>query len=89
MRELRCRAPACPSGPSAETGGHRNAESTLALAEMAYAAGYHVVTIPSTLNFEFIENASTVKFCGFPVCDSRDTHRALTAVERARNDDGD
>ena len=63
------------------TGGHRDAGSTAALAEMAFEAGYHAVTISSSLNYDFIQTASTVKFAGFPLSDAHDTHVALTAVD--------
>ena len=72
------------------TGGHRNAGSTAALAEMAFKAGYHAVTISSTLNFEFIETGSTQDFCGFAPADSHDVHVALTAIDAdLRDDHGD
>ncbi len=63
------------------TGGHRNATSTAALAEMAFKAGYHAVTISSSLNFEFIETALTTDFPGFAPSDARDVHVALTAID--------
>ncbi len=63
------------------TGGHRDAESTAAVAEMAFTAGYHVVAISSTLNFEFIANAATVDFPGFAPADTRDVHAVLTAID--------
>jgi len=72
------------------TGGHRNAGSTAALAEMAFNAGYHAVTISSTLNFEFIDTGSTMDFPGFAPADAHDVHVALTAIDAdLRDDHGD
>lgn len=63
------------------TGGHRDAESTAAIAELGFDAGYHVAALSSTLNFEFIESAATVDFPGFAPADARDTHVAITAID--------
>ncbi len=63
------------------TGGHRNAESSMAYAEMVFDAGYHAVLVSSTLNWEFVKYAATVNFAGFAPDDARDTHNALTAID--------
>ena len=53
-------------------GGHRLGQSTVALAEMAYRNGYSVVTISSTMNWEFMTTAATTPLPGHPAFDSRD-----------------
>jgi ABC-type transporter lipoprotein component MlaA len=69
------------------TGGHRRADTTAALAEMGYWAGYHVVAISSALNHEFIARAGTVDFPGFAPADARDTHAVMTAIDAELRDD--
>lgn len=61
-------------------GGHRLGQSTVALAEMAYRNGYSVVTISSTMNWEFMCSAATTPVPGHPAFDSLDVIRALKAV---------
>jgi ABC-type transporter lipoprotein component MlaA len=63
------------------TGGHRESDSTAALAEMAFRAGYHAVAVSSALSFDFIETAGTSDFPGFAPRDAHDVHVALTAVD--------
>ncbi len=63
-------------------GGHRDAKSALALAEMGFRRGFSVVTISSALNFDFMENAATAAVPGYPPVDARDVHRALDAIAR-------
>ncbi len=72
------------------TGGHRDAGSTAALAEMAFRAGYHAVAISSSMCFDFIEAAGTANFPGFAPGDAHDVHVALTAIDadlRSRHGD--
>jgi len=61
-------------------GGHRLSNSALGLAEMVYQHGFSVVTISSAMNFEFIENGSTVDLPGFAPVDAHDVHLALDAI---------
>lgn len=63
------------------TGGHRDAGSTAAVAEMAFRSGYHAVAISSAMCFDFIEAAGTSDFPGFAPADAHDVHVALTAVD--------
>jgi len=62
-------------------GGHRLGNTALGLAEMAYSRGFSTVTISSSMNFEFIENASSVDLPGFAPVDSHDVHLALDAIQ--------
>jgi ABC-type transporter lipoprotein component MlaA/pimeloyl-ACP methyl ester carboxylesterase len=61
-------------------GGHRLSQSTLALAEMAYRSGYSVITISSTMNWEFMDHAATTPVPGHPAFDSLDVIGALEAI---------
>ena len=59
---------------------HRLGNSTLALAEMAYARGFSVAIVSSTLNFEFIEQAGSEPVPGHAPVDARDAHVALDGI---------
>ena len=61
-------------------GGHRKSGSSSALAEMAYGQGLSAVIISSSMNFEFMETASTVAVPGFAPADILDIHVALDAI---------
>ena len=61
-------------------GGHRLGNSAMALAEMVFNEGFSAVTISSSMNFEFIENASSVDLPGFPIADARDVHVTLDTI---------
>lgn len=63
-------------------GAHRLGGSSLALAEMAWNAGFSVVTISSAMNWEFMERASTAAVPGNAPVDARDVHAALDAIHR-------
>ncbi|MET0917415.1 MAG: VacJ family lipoprotein [Burkholderiales bacterium] len=63
-------------------GAHRLSNSSLALAEMAYARGFSVAVVSSTLNFEFIERGGSVPVPGHAPVDAHDVHVALDAIDR-------
>ncbi|MCH7995566.1 MAG: VacJ family lipoprotein [Planctomycetes bacterium] len=63
-------------------GAHREARETIALAEMVYRRGFSAVTISSSMNFEFMEEAATVPVPGFAPADASDVHMALSAISR-------
>ncbi len=62
------------------TSGHRVGSSSLAIAEVAFDQGWSVITLASTLNHEFIRNASTAIFPGFVPDDAREAHLVLDAI---------
>jgi ABC-type transporter lipoprotein component MlaA len=62
-------------------GGHRLGDSALGLAELFYKNGSSVVTVSNPTNWEFIERGSSVDLPGYAPVDSRDLHRALTAID--------
>ena len=63
-------------------GGHREAKSSVAVAEMAWRKGFSAVTISSALNFDFMESAATTDIPGFAPADAHDVHVALDAIWR-------
>lgn len=63
-------------------GSHRESDMALGLAEMAYKRGFSAVTISSSMNFEFMETASSVDLPGFGPVDAHDTHVALDLIHR-------
>ncbi len=63
-------------------GSHRLAETSLALAELAYTHGFSVVNISSPFESEFMENASTAAMPAYLPVDGHDLHVALTEVDR-------
>ncbi len=63
-------------------GGHRESNSALGLAEIAFQRGNSVVVISNPTNWEFIEYASSVDIPGYVPVDARDLHRALTAIDQ-------
>ena len=63
-------------------GAHRLGDSSLALSEMAWNRGFSVVSISSSMNFEFMERAATTALPGHAPVDSRDVHVALDAIYR-------
>ena len=63
-------------------GGHRLAETSLALAELVYKNGFSAVVISSPFNFEFMEHASTVALPAYLPVDGHDLHVALTEIDR-------
>lgn len=62
--------------------GHRNSEMVRALAEVLYNAGFSVVAISNTFNWEFISRAATTSMPGFTPVDSLDVYNAMSAVSR-------
>ncbi|HEX5399688.1 MAG TPA: VacJ family lipoprotein [Verrucomicrobiae bacterium] len=63
-------------------GGNRLAETSLALAELAYNNGFSAVLVSSPFNYEFMENASTAALPAYLPVDSHDVHVALTEIDR-------
>jgi ABC-type transporter lipoprotein component MlaA/pimeloyl-ACP methyl ester carboxylesterase len=66
-------------------GSHRLAETSLALAELAYDHGFSVVNISSPFNYEFMEHASTAALPAYLPVDGQDLHVALTEIDRRLN----
>jgi ABC-type transporter lipoprotein component MlaA len=64
------------------TGAHRLSGSAVAVAEMAWARGCSVVTVGSTMNWEFIAGASAHAAPGYPPDDVEDLYAALTAIDQ-------
>jgi ABC-type transporter lipoprotein component MlaA/pimeloyl-ACP methyl ester carboxylesterase len=63
-------------------GGHRLAETSLALAELVYKNGFSAVVISSPFNSEFMEHASTAALPAYLPVDGHDLHVALTEIDR-------
>ncbi|HWN94219.1 MAG TPA: VacJ family lipoprotein [Methylomirabilota bacterium] len=63
-------------------GSHRMAQGSLALAELVYSNGFSAVCISSAFNSEFMEHASTAAMPAYLPADGRDTHVALTEIDR-------
>ena len=63
-------------------GSHRLAQTSLALAELAYKGGFSVVCISSAFHSEFMEHASTAAMPAYLPVDGHDVHVALTEVDR-------
>jgi ABC-type transporter lipoprotein component MlaA len=63
-------------------GAHRLSSSALALAEMAFDAGFSAVTISNSMNWEFMALGSSVAVPGNAPADARDVHVALDAIHR-------
>ena len=63
-------------------GGHRLAETSLALAELVYKNGFSAVVISSPFNPEFMEHASTAALPAYMPVDGHDLHVALTEIDR-------
>jgi ABC-type transporter lipoprotein component MlaA len=63
-------------------GGHRDAGSSNAIAEMVFDRGFSAVTISSAYNFDFMETASTAQVPGYTPTDAHDVHRALDLIAR-------
>lgn len=63
------------------TGGAANQNSTLAVAEMAFKAGYSVITVPSTSHWSFAIAASSNGRTGFPPKDGEDNYRFLLTLK--------
>jgi hypothetical protein len=55
--------------------------TALAVSEIGYRNGRHMVSISSALNTEFINNTLTAAVPGYLPSDSHDTHVALTAIQ--------
>jgi hypothetical protein len=64
-------------------GAHRLSAKTLAMAEMVYNHGYSAITISDTLNWEFIERASSVSVPGYTPQDCEDL---ITTFKLIRDD---
>jgi ABC-type transporter lipoprotein component MlaA/pimeloyl-ACP methyl ester carboxylesterase len=62
-------------------GSHRLADTSIALAELAYKNGFSAVCISSPFNFEFMEEASTANLPAYSPVDCHDLHVALTEVD--------
>jgi ABC-type transporter lipoprotein component MlaA len=63
-------------------GSHRLAQTSLALAELAFKNGFSAVSVSSPFNPEFMENAATAALPAFLPVDGRDLHVALTQIDR-------
>jgi ABC-type transporter lipoprotein component MlaA/predicted alpha/beta-hydrolase family hydrolase len=63
-------------------GGHRDARSSNAIAEMVFDRGFSAVTISSAYNFDFMETASVAQVPGYTPTDAHDVHRALDFIAR-------
>ena len=63
-------------------GAHRDAKSSIALAEMAFERGFSALVLSNAFNFEFMENAATASLPGFAPVDAQDVHVALDAIAR-------
>jgi pimeloyl-ACP methyl ester carboxylesterase len=66
-------------------GSHRLAETSIALAELAYNDGFSVVNISSPFNYEFMEHASTAALPAYLPVDGHDLDVALTEIDRCLN----
>jgi ABC-type transporter lipoprotein component MlaA len=62
--------------------GHRLGPSALGIAEAAYGFGLSVVTLSSTMNWEFMEYGATTPIPGYLPIDALDVHAALDAIDR-------
>jgi ABC-type transporter lipoprotein component MlaA/pimeloyl-ACP methyl ester carboxylesterase len=62
-------------------GSHRLAEPVLALAELVYKQGFSVVSVSSTFNHEFIEQAASAEVPAYMSVDVKDLHVALTEID--------
>jgi ABC-type transporter lipoprotein component MlaA/pimeloyl-ACP methyl ester carboxylesterase len=63
-------------------GGHRLAETSLALAELVFKNGFSAVVVSSPFNAEFMEHASTAALPAYLPVDGHDLHVALTEIDR-------
>jgi ABC-type transporter lipoprotein component MlaA len=63
-------------------GSHRQAQTSIALAELVYKNGFSAVCISSPFNSEFMENASTAALPAYLPVDGHDVHVALTEIDR-------
>lgn len=63
-------------------GAHRESTSSVAMAEILYRAGYSVVTLSSSMNWEFIQRISSVPVPGYGPIDGRDIAMALETIHR-------
>lgn len=63
-------------------GSHRLAQSSIALAELAYNNGFSAVCISSAFEPEFMENASTGGMPAYLPVDGHDVHVALTSIDK-------
>jgi pimeloyl-ACP methyl ester carboxylesterase len=63
-------------------GAHRLAGNQMSLAELLYKNGFSCVSISSSFHPEFMERASTTDLPSYPPIDARDTHAALTEIDR-------
>ena len=62
-------------------GSHRLADASLALAELAYKNGFSAVSVSSTYNYEFMEQASTAAMPAYTPVDAHDVHVALSEID--------
>jgi len=63
-------------------GSHRQAQTSIALAELVYKNGFSAVCISSPFNSEFMEHAATVAMPAYLPVDGHDVHVALTEIDR-------
>ncbi len=61
-------------------GGHRQSDLSLGLAESAFLRGCSVVTVSSTMNWEFIESSAAAALPGYPKADIDDVIEVLRAI---------
>jgi ABC-type transporter lipoprotein component MlaA/pimeloyl-ACP methyl ester carboxylesterase len=66
-------------------GSHRLAQTSLALAELAYTNGFSAVCVSSVFNSEFMEHASTAALPAYLPVDALDLQAALTEVDHRLN----
>ena len=63
-------------------GGHRLAETSLALAELVFKNGFSAVVVSSPFNPEFMEHASTAALPAYLPVDGHDLHVAITEIDQ-------
>jgi len=73
----------------AGTGATYNSVKNLALQKALFAAGFHVLNLPSSTQFNFIVNASTTSLSGFLPDDTRDMYRVMEQAWALVRDDVD
>jgi len=61
----------------AGTGASYRAEKVVSMAKAFYSAGFHVLTLSSPTQLNFLLNASTTHLPGFPQDDAEDLYRAM------------
>jgi pimeloyl-ACP methyl ester carboxylesterase len=71
----------------AGTGAHYRSEKVVALAKAFYQAGFHIISISSPTQLNFLVNASSTHLPGFPGIDVADLYRVMgAAYEQVRDE---